>query len=103
MLTAFQPVARSIFTMSVSRSTSNMGGRCGSNFLICSTSSVPGPETSREVSVIGVPFAATNQLAHRMHFPQPFSYRLCGNTAIILASFDHLAGDHGAACCNPGA
>src|SRR5580700_2782373 len=105
MLTAFQPVALSNFTISVSRSTSNMGGRCGSNFLICSTSSVvaSSPATSREVSVIGIPLAASDQLAHRMNLSQPISYRLCRNAAIILAPFDHLARDHGAARRQPSA
>src|SRR5215469_4224326 len=95
MLTAFQPVALSILTMSVNRSTSSIGARCGSNFLICSTSSV--------LSVIGVPLAALDKLAHRVNLSQPFSYRLCRDAAIILAPFDHLARNHGAARGEPGA
>src|SRR5665213_483242 len=105
MLTAFHTVALSSFTMSVSRSTSNMGGRCGSNFLICATSMAvaSSPTTSRECAVIAIPLAAPNQLAHLMNLPQPISYRLCRNAAIILAPFEHLAGDHGAAPGEPGA
>src|SRR5215469_6280688 len=89
MLTAFQPVALSIFTMSVSRSTNSMGGRCGNSFLICATSSV--------TSVIAVPLAAPDELADRVNLPQPFSYRLCRNPAIILAARNFLARHHGAA------
>src|SRR5215469_12537076 len=94
MLTAFQPVALSIFTMSVSRSTNSMGGRCGRSFLICATSSV--------TSVIAVPLAAPDELADRMNLPQPFSYRLCRNPAIILAALDFLTRNHGAAGGKPG-
>src|SRR5579872_4013950 len=94
MLTAFQPVALCIFTMSVSRSTSSMGGRCGSNFLICTTSS--------EGSAIVIPLAAPDELADRVNLSQPFSYRLCRNPAIILTALDLLARYHGAARRQPG-
>src|SRR6185437_10621898 len=82
-------------TMSVNRSTNSMGARCGSNFLICSTSRVD--------SAIFVPLAAPDELADRVNLSQPFSYRLCRNAAIILAALDPLARNHGAACRQPGA
>ena len=39
---------------------------------------------------------------HRMHFPQPFSYRFCRNAAIILSAGNLLARNHGAARRQPG-
>src|SRR6478609_1972538 len=92
---AFQPVALSIFTMSVSRSTSSMGGRCGRSFLICATSSVD--------SAIVILLAVPEEPADRVNLSQPLSYRLCRNAAIILAALDFLPGNHGAARRQPGA
>ena len=80
-LTAFQPVALSNGTMSVSRSTNRNGARCGSSFLICSIS-----RTDRVISH-GRP--ACGGWARRFsacNLPQPFSYRFRRHAAIILSA-----------------
>src|SRR6185312_8635820 len=98
--TAFQPTALSDGTMLVSLSTNRKGARCGSNFLICSTSSIVW------LSLIIFLLAAArsfrlDQPAQGMNFAQPFSYRFRRNPAIILAAGDFLARYHGGARRQP--
>ena len=70
-------------TMSVSRSTNRNGARCGSNFLICSTSSTTVGVISHGRPACG---GVARSRSTRVNFPQPFSYRFRRNAAIILSA-----------------
>src|SRR5690348_166878 len=65
--------------MSSSRSTSSMGARCGSSFLICSTSRAAG-------SLMFVLGSLAGQTREGIYLARPFSYRLRRRAAIILSA-----------------
>src|SRR3569833_2082323 len=66
--------------MSSSRSTSSMGARCGSSFLICSTSRA----LASLMFVLGF---LTGQACDRIYLAGPFSYRFRRRAAVVLAAF----------------
>src|SRR6185312_14439014 len=81
--------------MSSSRSTSSMGARCGSSFLICSTSRM----TASLMFILG---SRTGQARDGIKLARPFSYRFRGRAAIILPAFQINRGAGPGAGAHPG-
>src|SRR5271154_4313300 len=90
--------------MSVSFSTNRNGARCGSNFLICSTSRTSAlPGASVIVVLAAADFFAVRQPGKGVYLAQPFSYRFRRNPAITLSAGDFLPRHQGGARRQPGA
>src|SRR6516164_2188325 len=77
--------------MSANFSTNSMGARCGSSFLICSTSSTISSVITAASLILVLP-APLGQPRQGVHFPCPFSYRFRWRTAIIDPALQHHPG-----------